>query len=141
MQTQRMKSRKQLLHDLQKLLPVFRAEIRYSAKPLERLVAENESSVFCKKAMESPLFKDNPCLALQSAGEQLLGNREDRRTYFDFVNGLGVSDRENQMNHIALYETLIGKQESEAAEDYAKRSKLCMAMGLFGGITLSMLII
>ena len=102
---------------------------------------ENQSSVFCRIAAEDSSIKFNPCAALQNSGSILLSEKNDKKLYSEFISGLGLSDIENQMNHIKLYEALVSQHLQEACDDYIRRSKLYVSLGLFGGITLSMLIL
>lgn len=140
-QAQKLKNRKLVLLDLQKTLLLFRTGIQYCAKPLEELIIENPSSGFCLKAAGDFSFPSNPLTALKNAGDDLLTDKTDMKIFCDFIGGLGSSDMENQLNHIDLYDTLVSQHLKEASDDLIKRSKLYVALGLFGGITVSMLIL
>ena len=141
MQTQKLKNRKMMLLDLQKLLLSLRTEICYCGKTVETLILEHPSSAFCKAAAADERFSQNPCTALNSAGDRLLQEKSDKKLFGDFVSGLGISNTDAQMDHIRLYEELLTRQIAEAEEDYTKRSKLCVSLGLFAGVTLSLLLI
>lgn len=138
---QKLNKRVSALLDLKKLLLWLHTEILFSAKTVEMLICENPSSRFCSLARETAIFSKNPITALRQAGDRLLQDEKDKRMFADFVSGLGTSDTENQIRHIKLYEELAAQHLAEASEDSKRRSKLCVALGLFGGVTLSLLMI
>lgn len=130
-----------MLLDFKKLLLWLKTEIRYSSKPVEALISSCQGSELCREAVNRPEFYKNPCLALETAGSKLFQNKEDRDMFNGFVSGLGTNDTQGQINHIKLYEGLAGHQLGEADMDASSRYKLYVMMGLFGGVTVSILLI
>ena len=76
-----LKQREERLLDLKRTIQWFRAEIRYTARPLSELISENEDSDFCLLAAEEPDFVRDPKEALQKAGEKLLKGSADLELY------------------------------------------------------------
>ena len=108
---------------------------------MDELIRGHPGSIFCKRAAADPAFSEDPCGALKRAGEMILVQREDRQLFQGFIGELGISDTENQLAHIGLYQGFAAKQLQEAEEDLRNRSRLFVALGLFGGVTLSLLLI
>lgn len=69
------------------------------------------------------------------------GTPGDVELYLGFVRGLGVSDTQGQLEHIALYRALLEPRLEQARADAAQKSRVLVALGLFGGITLSLLLL
>ena len=122
----RLKRRARLLLDLKTLLQAFQTGIRYAAESLAGLVLENQASRFCRLAERDSQFLSDPAGALERAG---------------VVRGLGVSDTQGQLEHIALYRALLEPRLEQARADAAQKSRVLVALGLFGGITLSLLLL
>lgn len=129
--------RERLLLDWEQLLQRLRTGIGYSASPLSQLVWEGrEDSRFCREAAGDPGFSADPCKALGEAGKRLLQKPRDRELYLGFVQGLGASGVEGQLEHLELYAALVGPLLHRAREDRERRSRLYVALGAFGGMAL-----
>ena len=137
----RLKRRARLLLDLKTLLQASQTGIRYAAESLAGLVLENQTSRFCRLAERDSQFLSDPAGALERAGRALLQEPGDVELYLGFVRGLGVSDTQGQLEHIALYRALLEPRLEQAQADAAQKSRLLVALGLFGGITLSLLLL
>ena len=137
----RLKRRARLLLDLKTLLQAFQTGIRYAAESLAGLVLENQASRFCRLAERDSQFLSDPAGALERAGVALLQEPGDVELYLGFVRGLGVSDTQGQLEHIALYRALLEPRLEQARADAAQKSRVLVALGLFGGITLSLLLL
>lgn len=133
--------RENTLLDLRQMLQSFKAGIGCTASPLSLLVAQNSGSRFCTLARAEPQFSTNPKSALLSSGEKLLKNQDDLKLYTDFVNGLGETDTQAQLEHIELYAQLLQVSITAAANDCKSKSRLYTYMGLFGGISLCLVLI
>ena len=48
---------------------------------------------------------------------------------------------QGQLEHIALYRALLEPRLEQARADAAQKSRVLVALGLFGGITLSLLLL
>ena len=102
---------------------------------------ENQASRFCRLAERGSQFLSDPAGALERAGRALLQEPGDVELYLGFVRGLGVSDTQGQLEHIALYRALLEPRLEQARADAAQKSRVLVALGLFGGITLSLLLL
>lgn len=123
------------------MLQAFQTGIRYAAESLAGLVLENQTSRFCRLAERDSQFLSDPVGALERAGRALLQEPGDVELYLGFVRGLGVSDTQGQLEHIALYRALLEPRLEQARADAAQKSRVLVALGLFGGITLSLLLL
>lgn len=121
--------------DLKKLMQSFRTGISYSSRSLPELL-EQEDSRFCREAVREDMFPADPCAALEKAGEKLLSQKKDQTLYRGFVQGLGTSDTQGQLEHIELYSVMLETHLEEAREDCDKKSRLYVSLGLFAGLTL-----
>ena len=65
----------------------------------------------------------------------------DWELYQGFVQGLGVSDVQGQMEHLELYRSLLEPRLEQAREEAKQKSKVFVALGLFAGVTLSLLLL
>ncbi len=59
----------------------------------------------------------------------------------EFGNELGKTDVDGQLKHIELYKNLFQKELMSAEEDIKNKSKLYKTMGLFAGISTTLMII
>lgn len=136
-----LKTREERLLALKRMIQVFRTEICYTARPLDQLISENRESVFCSLAMKEPSIFQDPKDALQNAGKQLLKDTGDLELYRSLVKGLGESDSQSQMEHLDLYAELLETRLKQAEEAKEKKSRLYVCLGLFGGITLCLVLL
>ena len=58
-----------------------------------------------------------------------------------FVQGLGASDTQGQLEHLALYMTLTESSLKEAREEMVQKRRLYLALGTFAGIAACILIL
>ena len=70
------------------------------------------------------------------AGTPKVSLTGDRELYLGFVQGLGASGVEGQLEHLELYAALVGPLLHRAREDRERRSRLYVALGAFGGMAL-----
>lgn len=132
--------REQLLAEWQRLLQSLKTGISYSARPLGEFIRE-EDSPFCQAAVMQPDFGRDPPGALARAGEGLLSKPSDRALYESFARGLGASDAPGQLRHIDLYAARVEEALREAREERDKRGRLYVCLGLFGGLTVCLLLL
>lgn len=135
-----LKKRERLLLDLKKMMQSIKTNISYSSRPLPELLYR-EDSCFCQKAAKEGCFLSDPCGALINAGETLLSKREDKDMYSGFVQGLGISDTQGQLEHISLYSSLLDDCIKNAKAECSEKSKLYLSLGLFMGITLCIILL
>ena len=132
--------RERLLGQWQRLIESLKTGVSFAARPLGDLIQE-DGSPFCREAAASPLFSQNPQQALLQAGKRLLPRQGDKALYQGFAQGLGASDAAGQLRHLELYASLVGQALLEAREERAKRSRLYICLGPFGGLTLCLLLL
>ncbi len=136
-----LKKREERLLALKRTIQWFRAEIRYTARPLSELISENRDSAFCLLAAEETGFFRDPKGALQKAGEKLLKDPADLELYRGLIKGLGESDSQSQIEHMELYAELLEAHLKQAGEAREKKSRLYICLGLFGGITICLVLL
>lgn len=136
-----LRKREEALLDLKRTIQAFRTGVSYAARPLGELIAENRDSRFCRMAAEDPAFLLEPKTALEQAGDKLFREDSDRKLYRGFIRGLGDSDTESQLEHMDLYADLLENNLAQAGEAKEKKSRLYVCLGLFGGITLCLVLL
>lgn len=139
-QSRKLAKREEALLDLKGLIRRFRTEMHYSTRPLNELISGDQDSRFCRIAANDPDFLLFPKEALKRSGERLFYETSDLELYHGFVKGLGESDVQGQIEHLALYENLLEAHLLQARENREKKSRLYVCFGLFGGITLCLLL-
>lgn len=137
----RLKRRVRLLLDLKALMQAFQTGIRYAAGSLAELILERQDSSFCRLAERDGDFLWDPSKALEKAGRYLLWDQGDLDLYLGFVAGLGVSDTQGQLEHIGLYRSLLEPRLLQAQEEARQKARVFIAVGLFAGVTLSVLLL
>lgn len=136
-----LRKREDALIDLKRTVQAFRTGISYAARPLEELIVKTRDSRFCTLAASEPIFYQDPKGALERAGERLFRERADLELYRGFVRGLGDSDTQSQLEHISLYAGLLESNLAQAGEAKEKKTRLYICLGLFGGITLCLVLL
>ncbi len=129
-----------MLMDLRQLMNLLATEISFAARPLPEMLRRSESR-FCQQAVKDGAFPQDPRGALSRAGETLLKNQRDRSLFRDFAQGLGTTDIQGQEEHLKLCGALLEDHLREARTDWQEKRRLYIAMGLFGGLTLCLVII
>ncbi len=136
-----LKERESALQEWKKLLLRFKTEISFSAKSLTDLIEECQEYRFCQYAFEDSFFTQNPIESMKKAGPKILKNSKDNKLYEEFLEELGISNVEGQIEHLQLYMNLVSVNLQEAKEDVTQKSKLYIALGCFGAVTICMLMI
>lgn len=141
MKSLKLAEREQALLQLQKMILRFKAEISFSARPISELIASCSEFKICNEAAKIPNFEQNPTTALLTAGEQVFENKQDKELYSGFITGLGTSRTESQLEHIELYSGLIAANLSDAKNEREQKSRLYVALGGFGAVTICMMML
>lgn len=139
-QAAELRRRVDLLTDLRRLTRQLATEIAYSARPLPELLVRSPSR-FCREAVKLPEFSEDPRSALGRAGEALLKDQGDREVFQNFAAGLGASGAQGQAEHLELCGELAEARLEEAREACRQKQKLYIVLGLFAGVTVSLVII
>lgn len=137
---ERLSRRVERLRELLRFMQFLRTEITYSAYPLGELLARGQDP-FCQEAQRQTDFSAYPVAALEQAGKTLLFHKKDEELYLGFLQGLGASDAQGQLEHLALYMALTETSLSEAQEELSQKRRLYLALGAFGGIGACLLIL
>lgn len=64
----------------------------------------------------------------------------EREVMIDFGKTLGISDREDQLAHLARTQTNLEVEESRAREEQERYEKMCKSLGVLGGALIVILI-
>ncbi|MGI6255367.1 MAG: stage III sporulation protein AB [Acutalibacter sp.] len=137
----RLRRRARLLLDWKAMLQRFQTGIRYAAESLPEMILELESSRFCRLAEQDGEFLMDPAGALERAGRALLWDKGDLELYLNFVQGLGVTDTQGQLEHIGLYTSLLEPRLVQAREEAGQKAKISVALGLFAGTAIALLLL
>ncbi len=135
-----LRRREEALLDLKRTIQAFRTGISFAARPLPELVMETKDSRFCRAA-ENRLCLRDPRGALEQAGEGILRDSEDLALYRRFVRGLGETDTQGQLEHFQLCEALLEGRLAEAGKAREQKTRLYVCLGLFGGVTLCLVLL
>lgn len=136
----RLGRRVERLGELLRFMQFLRTEIAYSSSPLRQMLAMGQD-IFCQAAAEHPQFEEDPVAALGEAGGALLLWKKDQALFQGLVQGLGASDTQGQLEHLALYKALAEAGLSEAKEELAQKRRLYLALGGFGGLAACILVL
>ena len=139
MYVQRLKLRRDFLREFSVFLSSLSTAVRYRSADIAVLVnscgelfslPENDYSRPFSQMWQSSIadFKKRRCLS-----------NADMALLKEFGEGLGTTDVEGQLNHIALYQGLFSKQQSGAEDDIIQKSKLYKSLGLFGGVSAALM--
>ena len=133
-ESRKLSVRVERLEGFLKFLSAAEAEIRYTASPVERILARQGGGLDfqpgCLRAMEQGMN-------FQQAWEACAGmgwNKTDAALLRDFGQGFGATDLEGQLAHCGLYERLAGERLEEARRERDVKSKLYRTLGVSGGI-------
>lgn len=136
-----LRRREEALLDLKRTIQAFRTGVSFAARPLPELVMETKDSRFCRAAAENRLCPQDPRGALEQAGERILHDPEDLALYRSFVRGLGETDTQGQLEHFQLCEALLEGRLAEAGKAREQKTRLYICLGLFGGVTLCLVLL
>lgn len=135
-----LRQRVEALSELQRLMQWIRTEISWSARPLPELISVGDSP-FCREAVKESCFPADASHALLQAGRRLLPQEKDRILLQSFTSGLGTSDIQGQLEHLALCMARVENSLEDAREAVRDRSRLYVGLGAFGGIGLCVLLL
>ncbi|MEE0957112.1 MAG: stage III sporulation protein AB [Ruminococcus sp.] len=136
-------ARRQFLRSFMVFLQTLATMLRYRAEDIFTLVQSASKSASLQSAQpeEHLDFAQwwlrqteamQPPNALQNSDKELLSA---------FGSQLGASDTEGQLRHIELYQTLFAKQLKQAEETLAQKSRLYRTLGLFGGLSVGIVLL
>ena len=132
-----------------KFLSFLEAEIRYSAKPLPNILSKSLNDVVISPLLFECLTQMKQGVSLNTAWINSIYNippyyglnNDDIELLKSFVDRLGVDDIEGQISNCKLNIEFINEHLKNAREEKKKKSKLYLMLGVFGGVSLSLLLI
>lgn len=145
----RLKSRTEFLEKYITLLNETKTRIRLSAcdirelfkndsgyEPLDFMTAE-----FTRNIKNKSNAKNSWKCAVDSAFKKYKLSKADRELISDFGTDFGQSDIDGEINHIDLNITLAEDRLEKARTELTQKGKLYRTLGIFGGITVSLIIL
>lgn len=139
MYVQRLKLRRDFLREFSVFLSSLSTAVRYRSDDIAALVnscgelfsfPEDDYSRPFSKMWQSSIADFRKRWRLSAADMTLLR---------EFGDGLGTTDVEGQLSHIALYQGMFSKQQSAAEDDITQKSKLYKSLGLFAGVSAALM--
>ena len=145
MESRRLGTRVKELEKFMAFLSAAKTEIRYSAVPVERIVAKHGKELkflaLCGTYCAAGERFHDAWLHGVEAGTAGTGlNAKDLDYIRDFGGGFGATDLEGQLAHCQLYLEFIGGALAEAKEEKAQKSRLYLMLGIFGGLAAALLL-
>ena len=137
----RLKRRVRLLLDLKALLQGFSTGIRFCSGSLSELIVEHQESPFCRQAEREPEFPEDPAAALEQGRRGLLWGTGDLGWDEGVGGGVGGRGAQGQLEHLSLYQALLEPRLEQAREEARQKCRVQVALGLFSGIVLSLLLL
>lgn len=137
----KLRQRELALLEFKCLLQRFRTGISFSSHTLLELIDVNRDIALCEAARQQPCFQADPRNALKKAGDTVFFHENDCRMFQGFLAELGSSGTREQLEHIELYEGLLENSLIQARESCEKKSRLYLAMGTSGGLSLCLLLL
>ncbi len=145
----RLKSRVQFLEKYITLLKETRTRIRLSAcdirelfkgntgcKPLDIMTAD-----FTDRVKDGESVKDAWLAAVGDSCDNHGAPRLDRELIAEFGKEFGQSDIDGEINHIDIHISLVEDRLDQARFELTQKGRLYRTLGLFGGITVSLIIL
>jgi len=130
-----------MLLEIKKMLLRIHTEIRCCRNELRKILENCQEFLICGEAVRRKEFYVNPQTCLKNSAKELIPDSGDRKLFSEFIDGFGVSDTESQLNHITLYTEIFEEHLENAREENRKKRKLFVFLGLFAGITLSLILL
>lgn len=135
----RLRVRRDFLSRLQEFLCALSTAVRYRGEDIFTLVNSSGELFHLSNSGSASFFQEwrDQCAALCRSFRL---TRRDMELLEGLGKGLGTTDAQGQLKHIELYRALFEKQREAAFEEAAQKSKLYKALGLFAGVSVSLVI-
>lgn len=126
--------RTERLTELLGFMQFLRTQISFSAHSLCDLLHMGQDP-FCVEAEKAQDSQKEPIRALDRAGKALLTDPRDRELFHRFIQALGASDTQGQLEHLGLYMALVQGRLDEAKREQAQKSRLYLVLGIVAGLS------
>lgn len=147
-----MRLRLEELKELKKILGMLRGEIRYTGTPLYEafgVIGKRTKGVysdfFLQTARELEELNGKSIREIWQGIKEKSRNshlsEKDFERFMQFGDNLGYLDKEMQLSTIELYLEQIETELTEGYANYNKNSRLCKALGICGGLFLTLMLI
>jgi stage III sporulation protein AB len=77
--------------------------------------------------------------AVEEVWPQTSMKSSEREILLDFGKTLGVSDREDQLQHLARVQANLQVEEAQARDEQSRYEKMCKSLGILGGALIVLL--
>lgn len=136
---------------LQQSLAILETEIVYGSRPLAEVmlhIAEREPPPVGKlfhecgtrlRALDGKSAYECWKTAIEAIWEQTAMRQPEREILFHFGQTLGISDRQDQLQHIRMAMAHLKAEEQHARDEQARYEKMCKSLGILGGVLLVIL--
>ena len=122
------------------------AEVQYSAAPVEQIIIKHRSGLnflsactqYCKNGRT---YNEAWESAVKEKAKNEGFSSKDMELLLGFGAGFGASDTGGQVSHCRLYAELTAENLKTAKEEQARKSRLYQMLGIFAGVSLSLLLI
>lgn len=140
------------LKELKKILGMLRGEIRYTGTPLYEAFgiigkrtrgAYADFFIYTAKELEELNGKNLRTIwgDLKEKNKESHLSEKDWERFMQFGDNLGYLDKEMQLGTIELYLEQIETELAEGYANYSKNSRLYQALGICGGLFLTLILI
>ncbi|MBN2909864.1 stage III sporulation protein AB [Polycladomyces sp. WAk] len=132
-------------------LAILETEIVYGSRPLAEVmihIADREPSpvgtLFREcgtrlRTLDGATAYECWRRAIEATWEQTALRQPEREILLHFGQTLGVSDRQDQLQHIRMAMAHLQAEEQHARDDQARYEKMCKSLGVLGGALLVIL--
>ena len=136
---QRLKLRRDFLREFSVFLSSLSTAVRYRSADIAVLVNScGELFSFPEDDYSQP-FSKMWQITIADFQKRWRLNGTDMALLREFGDGLGTTDVEGQLSHIALYQGMFSKQQSGAEDDILQKSKLYKSLGLLAGVSAALM--
>lgn len=144
MESHKLTVRVEKLEAFLRFLSSARAEIQYSAIPVESILQKHGEGIdffnYLQGASGCGNWQEMWSNAVFEHAKTEGFSKKDLDLLNGFGTGFGASDTESQVAHFNLYETLTVSAINEARSERDRKSKLYLMLGVFGGMAAAILL-
>lgn len=136
----RLKMRETELNIFLEALFALKNAAAYTAGDLYALLSLCRENAFLGRVWA--LSENMDCTAaFKAAAQAFFTYQADEALCAAFIDGFGKTDLDGQMAYFALYEARVQSALSNARQNFALKGKLCVALGLFAGVSAALILL